>query len=117
MIMNSTTFRELVLKQHSFRSELSEADALDCVVQFAILAASGFPVIAGFTHEEVKDGERGIQVLFPDFEILSKVTHEDMRIIEQRLITEQKWSQASIERGTFYNGGFKGRCYRLKLLY
>lgn len=117
MKMNSAIFRELVLKENSFRSELSEADTLDCVVQFAILAASGFPVIAGFTHEEVEDGEKGIQVLFPDFEILSNVSHDDMRIVEQRIKDEQKWSQASIERGNFYNGGFKGRCYRLKLLY
>lgn len=117
MKMNSAIFRELFLKQHSFRSELSEADALECVVQFAILASIGFPVIAGFTHETVEDGEKGVQVLFPDFEMLSKVSHEDMRIVEQRIAEEQEWSQVSIERGAFYNGGFKGRCYRLKLLY
>lgn len=117
MKMNSATFRELVLAQHGFRTELTETDALDCVVQFAIFAATGIPVIAGFTLEEVADGEKGAQVLFPDFEILKNVSQADMRVVEQRVMEEQEWSHVTLERGNFYNGGFKGRCYRLKLLY
>lgn len=117
MQMNSETFRELFLKEHSFQSNLSEADALECVVQFAMVAAVGFVVVAGFTHETVPDGMKGVQVLFPDYEILNKVVHADMRTVEQRLVETGGWSKATIERGNFYNGSFKGRCYRLQLIY
>lgn len=116
MKIDSTVIRELVLKQHEFRSELSNADALLCVSQFAALAATGFPVVAGFTMEEVPDGQKGIQVVFPDYGILSQVTKEDMREVEKRLVADYDWGSAAIERGSFYNG-FKGRSFRLILLY
>jgi len=115
MQIDSGVFRELVLKQHDFRSELSEADTLYCVVQFAVLAGVGFPVVAGVTHETLPDGKRGMQILVPDFKILSKVTHEDMREVEKRLVLTHGWKTASIERGTFYSAGFHGTSYRIAL--
>lgn len=115
MIADAKVIKELVIKAHEFQSELSEADTLHCVIQFATLAASGFPLVAGFTLEVPE--EKGIQVVFPAYDILSKVTDEDIADVEKRYRRKNGWKSAKITRGQFFGKGFNGDSYRVTLVY
>lgn len=114
-MIDANAIRELALKVHEFESKASNADALFAAAQFGVIAATGFPIIAGMVLET--NEQKGVQVVIPDYRVLSGVTEDDMREVEKRFVEIYGWGTASITRGQFQKRMFRATAFRISLTY